>query len=202
MSTWRTPVGMTGADIAQNDLGLTGAGVKVGVIDAGIDYDHPDFGGNGTPGDGINPDPNFGPSGNSRVKFGYDFVGDDYNAASTNPALPGPDSGRQPRLLPQLQRRLRLARHARGRHRRRQRHAALRRTRRRARRHLRRLPRVRLLRLDRQRHHARRDGARARRRHERRQHVDRLDLPVAAVPDRGRRDPPGEPGRDRGRLDR
>src|SRR4029434_7658576 len=36
---------MTGADIAQNELGLTGAGVKVAVMDTGIDYDHADLGG-------------------------------------------------------------------------------------------------------------------------------------------------------------
>ncbi|GGN34892.1 S8 family serine peptidase [Deinococcus daejeonensis] len=50
--------GMTGADIAQNELGLTGKGIKVGVIDTGIDIDHPAFQG--------------------RVLYGYDFVGDDY----------------------------------------------------------------------------------------------------------------------------
>ncbi|MBI0446617.1 S8 family serine peptidase [Deinococcus sp. DB0503] len=50
--------GMTGADIAQNELGLTGKGVKVGVIDTGIDVDHPAFQG--------------------RIVAGYDFVGDDY----------------------------------------------------------------------------------------------------------------------------
>src|SRR5262245_39968685 len=42
-----TALAMTGADIAHNDLGLTGAGVKVGIIDTGQDYDHPDFGGDG-----------------------------------------------------------------------------------------------------------------------------------------------------------
>jgi len=56
---------MTGADIAQNELGLTGAGVKVAVMDTGIDYDHPDLGGG------------FGPG--FRVVTGYDFVGDDYD---------------------------------------------------------------------------------------------------------------------------
>ncbi len=50
--------GMTGADIAQNELGLTGKGIKVGVIDTGIDVDHPAFKG--------------------RIVAGYDFVGDDY----------------------------------------------------------------------------------------------------------------------------
>ena len=64
---------MTGADIAQSTLGLTGAGVKVGVIDTGIDYDHPDLGGG------------FGAG--FRVATGYDFVGDRFNAAGSGGAL-------------------------------------------------------------------------------------------------------------------
>ena len=88
-----TALGMTGADIAQNELGLSGAGVKVAIIDSGIDFDHPDFGGDGIPGDGINPDPNFGLNGNSRVKYGYDFVGDNYDAANPAPGhTPVPDA--------------------------------------------------------------------------------------------------------------
>ena len=70
---------MTGADIAQNTLGLTGTGVKVGVIDTGVDFDHPDLGGG------------FGPG--FRVATGYDFVGDRYNAAGSGGALiPHPDA--------------------------------------------------------------------------------------------------------------
>ncbi len=81
---------MTGADYAQNVLGLSGRGVKVGIIDTGIDYDHPDLGGNGTstasPG---GPSPNFP---NRRVITGYDFVGDNYNADGTGDQLvPHPD---------------------------------------------------------------------------------------------------------------
>ena len=41
---------LTGADIAQSKLGLSGKGIKVGIIDSGIDYDHPDLGGSGTNG--------------------------------------------------------------------------------------------------------------------------------------------------------
>ena len=37
-----TALSMTGADIAQSELGFTGRGVKVGVIDTGIDYDSGD----------------------------------------------------------------------------------------------------------------------------------------------------------------
>ncbi|MFO1286418.1 MAG: hypothetical protein U1F49_07740 [Rubrivivax sp.] len=36
-------VALTRADIAQNVLGLTGAGVRVAIIDSGIDIDHPAF---------------------------------------------------------------------------------------------------------------------------------------------------------------
>jgi len=64
---------MTGADIAQNELGLSGAGVKVGIIDTGIDYNHPDLGSC------------FGPG--CRVITGHDFVGDRYDAAGSGGAL-------------------------------------------------------------------------------------------------------------------
>lgn len=81
-----TAIAMTGADIAQNSLGLTGAGVKVAVMDTGIDIDHPDFGGNGS--NGSTPFPS------ARVAYGYDFVGDAFNADPTsalyNP-VPSPD---------------------------------------------------------------------------------------------------------------
>jgi len=77
---------MTGADYAQSVLGLSGAGIKVGIIDTGVDIDHPDLGGGGVPGGTSFP--------SARVAYGYDFVGDDYNAdsssASYNP-VPNPD---------------------------------------------------------------------------------------------------------------
>ncbi|PFG39593.1 Fn3 domain-containing protein [Georgenia soli] len=76
---------MTGADVAQSELGLTGEGVKVGVIDSGIDYDHPDFGGTGRNGTTTFP--------TARVAYGYDFVGDAYDAsASGDAAVPKPDT--------------------------------------------------------------------------------------------------------------
>jgi subtilisin family serine protease len=69
-----TALSLTGADIAQNELGLTGSGVKVGIIDSGMDLQHPDFSG--------------------RIVKGYDFVGDDYDASSPDPAklTPKPDN--------------------------------------------------------------------------------------------------------------
>jgi subtilisin family serine protease len=68
---------MTGASSAQL-AGHTGAGVKVGIIDSGIDYDHPDFGGTGT--NGTTPFPN------TKIVAGFDFVGDAYNADPDSPA--------------------------------------------------------------------------------------------------------------------
>jgi subtilisin family serine protease len=79
-------LGMTGADIAQSELGFTGDGLRVAVIDTGIDIDHPDLGGGGTPGETTFP--------TGRVVAGYDFVGDDYNADDTSGAYqpnPRPD---------------------------------------------------------------------------------------------------------------
>ncbi|MEX0899911.1 MAG: S8 family serine peptidase [Gammaproteobacteria bacterium] len=66
---------MSGANIAQQ-AGFDGTGVKVGVIDSGIDYHHPDLGGC------------FGPG--CRVAVGFDFVGDGY-AAGVAPAVPDND---------------------------------------------------------------------------------------------------------------
>jgi subtilisin family serine protease len=68
---------MTGADIVHSSLGFTGAGVKVGVIDTGTDYDHPDLGGC------------FG--GGCKVAYGYDFVGDAFDASAASPVI-APDA--------------------------------------------------------------------------------------------------------------
>jgi len=77
---------MTGADVAYSELGYTGQGIKVGVIDTGIDIDHPDLGGTGKPGRTRFP--------SSRVKWGYDFVGDAYDSSGYTDAklTPKPDS--------------------------------------------------------------------------------------------------------------
>lgn len=81
-----TALAMTGADVAQSELGLTGEGIRVGIVDTGIDTDHPDFGGTGE--DGTTPFPS------QRVVAGYDFVGDSFNADTRSPAyqpVPAPD---------------------------------------------------------------------------------------------------------------
>ncbi len=75
-----TALSMTGADVVQSELGFTGQGIKVAVMDTGLDYDHPDLGGC------------FGQG--CRVLKGWDFVGDDYNADDTSPdfnPVPSPD---------------------------------------------------------------------------------------------------------------
>ena len=78
-----TALAMTGADVVQSELGLSGFGIKVAVMDTGLDYHHPDLGGN--------PDARF-PPGTERVIAGFDFVGDDFDAGGT-PAqqIPKPD---------------------------------------------------------------------------------------------------------------
>jgi minor extracellular serine protease Vpr len=67
-----TAIRQTGVDIAQNDLGLSGQGIKVAIMDTGVDYDHPDLGGC------------FGPG--CRVEKGFDLVGNAFNADPTSPS--------------------------------------------------------------------------------------------------------------------
>jgi minor extracellular serine protease Vpr len=82
-----TAIQMTGANLAQ-EAGWTGEGVKVAVMDTGIDVDHPDLGG-----DGNQAAPHSFP--NSRIVAGFDLVGDDYNAdpeSSAYQPVPHPDA--------------------------------------------------------------------------------------------------------------
>jgi minor extracellular serine protease Vpr len=75
---------MIGADIA-NTAGETGAGVKVAIIDSGIDYNHPDLGGC------------FGSV--CKVVGGWDFVGNSFDsnpADSTYQPVPHPDADPAP----------------------------------------------------------------------------------------------------------
>jgi minor extracellular serine protease Vpr len=73
-----TALAMTGADIAQSELGLSGQGIRVAIMDTGIDYMHPDLG--------------EGWGSGYRVVAGYDFVGDAFNAADPNNNVPQPDT--------------------------------------------------------------------------------------------------------------
>jgi len=97
-------VPLIGAPTAWQNTGATGSGVKVGIIDTGVDYTHADFGGAGTVAafdyafahSTVDPatDPQlaaqFGPTA-PRVKGGFDFVGDDYNANDPAHSVPQPD---------------------------------------------------------------------------------------------------------------
>ncbi|KAI8318318.1 subtilisin-like protein, partial [Martensiomyces pterosporus] len=68
----------TGVDKAHKDLGLDGSGIKVGVIDTGVDYMHPDLGACWkTPG--------------CPFQYGSDFVGDGYDSSASPNPHPGPD---------------------------------------------------------------------------------------------------------------
>ena len=72
---------MTGARDAQaGPDGATGEGIKVAVIDTGVDYHHPDLGGG------------FGAG--YHVAYGYDFVGDRYDAGTAGGRyqIPHPDA--------------------------------------------------------------------------------------------------------------
>jgi subtilisin family serine protease len=90
-----------GSGTAWEAYGKTGKGVKLAIIDTGIDYTHADFGGPGTTAaftqaaaNSTAPaDPNlFGPNA-PRVKGGWDFVGDAYDAdGDAEAATPKPDA--------------------------------------------------------------------------------------------------------------
>ncbi|HEX5040198.1 MAG TPA: S8 family serine peptidase [Candidatus Limnocylindria bacterium] len=88
----------------ESGLGMTGEGVKIAVIDTGIDYTHANFGGPGTEeayelADSL--DTTVGDAGDAglfgdgapKVKGGTDLVGDAYDAEADDPAdqIPQPD---------------------------------------------------------------------------------------------------------------
>jgi minor extracellular serine protease Vpr len=85
---------------AWQSSGKTGLGVKVAVIDTGIDYTHASFGGPGTAAAWADAQAHstvaqpawVGPAA-PKVRGGWDFVGDAYNADSKDPAksTPHPD---------------------------------------------------------------------------------------------------------------
>src|SRR5882724_3903604 len=95
-------VPLIGTPAVWQSLALHGEGVKIAIIDTGIDYTHANFGGPGTAAaytaaharETLPADPRlFGPSA-PRVKGGTDLVGDSYNAnptAATYQPIPHPD---------------------------------------------------------------------------------------------------------------
>jgi minor extracellular serine protease Vpr len=79
----KNALGLTGANVAQDELGLDGSDETIAVIDSGVDYTLPELGGC------------FGPS--CKVRGGLDLVGDSYNATTTSPAYqPVPHPGGPP----------------------------------------------------------------------------------------------------------
>ena len=74
--------------------GYTGRGVRLGIIDSGIDYTHADFGGSGNPADFTLNDPTYiepGTFPTTKVVGGIDLAGDDYDPAVLGSDVPVPD---------------------------------------------------------------------------------------------------------------
>ncbi|MFO7173817.1 MAG: S8 family serine peptidase, partial [Bacillota bacterium] len=96
-----TSVPFIGADkvwdlVDREEVPVRGEGVRVAVIDTGIDYYHAALGGSGNPDDYRNDNPTVlepGTFPNAKVVGGYDLVGDDYDAGSDDPErrIPRPD---------------------------------------------------------------------------------------------------------------
>jgi minor extracellular serine protease Vpr len=79
----KNALGLTGANVAQNELGLDGSGVTIAIVDSGVDYTLPELGGC------------FGPT--CKVRGGLDLVGNSYNATTSSPAYqPVPHPGGPP----------------------------------------------------------------------------------------------------------
>ena len=76
---------MIGADVAQNELGFDGKGVKIAIMDSGVDYTLPELGGC------------FGSG--CKVAKGFDLVGDNFDSNpndSTYSPIPHPDNDPAP----------------------------------------------------------------------------------------------------------
>lgn len=85
---------------AVQDMGYDGTGVKVAVLDSGIDYTHAALGGSGNPDDYANNDPTIIEEGTfptDKVVGGYDFTGSDWpnapEASDPDPLDDGPEAG-------------------------------------------------------------------------------------------------------------
>lgn len=91
-----TSVPFIGAPTVWNKHGARGQGMRIAIIDTGIDYTHKDFGGPGTVQAYENNDPRVVEPGSfptSKVVSGFDFVGEFYDPFDTNPEndIPRPD---------------------------------------------------------------------------------------------------------------
>lgn len=87
-------VPFTGVPAVWQDTGYTGRGIRIGIIDTGVDFHHADLGGSGDPGDfavdaGTDPAASGFPT--AKVAGGFDFVGDAYDPTDPATATPRPD---------------------------------------------------------------------------------------------------------------
>lgn len=92
--TERTSVNFIGAGRAKEELGITGKGLRIGIIDTGIDYTHTMFGGSGSIEEFKSIDPTAPvASYPHKIEGGIDLVGDEFSPASPVTALriPRPD---------------------------------------------------------------------------------------------------------------
>jgi len=94
-----TSVPFIGATKVQNELNVKGQGMRVAVVDDGIDYTHANFGGPGTveayeSNDRTIIEPGTFPT--NKVIGGFDFVGDDYDVLDDDPANDTPVPDRDP----------------------------------------------------------------------------------------------------------
>lgn len=91
----QTSVDFIQATEVHNELEMKGEGIKVGILDTGIDYTHAMFGGPGTAEafKAVNPDKDSELFPNKKVIGGIDLVGTKYGAGSAVPAfnIPRPD---------------------------------------------------------------------------------------------------------------
>lgn len=91
----KNSVSFIGAKAAKEELGITGKGLRIGIIDTGIDYTHSMFGGSGSIADFKAIDPK-APVTNYpyKIEGGIDLVGDAFSPSSPVKELriPRPDS--------------------------------------------------------------------------------------------------------------
>ncbi|KAJ2823083.1 hypothetical protein FBU31_004396, partial [Coemansia sp. 'formosensis'] len=64
----------TGVSRALNELGLNGKGIKIGIVDTGVDYTHPELG-------------NCWKTTDCPWQYGADFIGDKFDSSSPNPIV-------------------------------------------------------------------------------------------------------------------
>ncbi len=94
--TLTTSVPFIGAPQVWSTYGVRGQGMRVAIVDTGIDYTHASFGGEGTVAAYEANDPNFiepGTFPTAKVIGGFDFVGNDYDVldADSSNDTPRPD---------------------------------------------------------------------------------------------------------------